>query len=93
MKQLRTVVSPRAVRFRIIRHLVTHARRQGKNAAIFQLGMQLAGQAQQDMAFTAPVVGQVTCGVLHHPHPHRAKLLRAPPCRALLTRMFRRFQC
>lgn len=58
--------------------LVAHARRKDEAAPIRKLGVQFAFQAQQDMALAAPVVGQITRGVLDHAHADGAKLAGAP---------------
>src|SRR3546814_18093821 len=49
----------RAMRFGIVGHLVGLAGFQCEDAAIFQLGDQLAVEHQKDMALHAPVVGQI----------------------------------
>jgi len=41
-----------AVRFGVVGDLIAHARFQDEAAAVFQFGMQLAFEAEQDVAFT-----------------------------------------
>lgn len=62
----------------VIGHLVAHARGEGEPATVFQLRMQFALQAEQHVAFLTPAIGQIIRGVLHHAHPHRPEVLRAP---------------
>jgi len=64
--------------FGMIRDLIAGARRQVKMPTVFKFGMQGAAQAQQDVAFFAPMVCQVSRTVLNHSHPNRAKLACAP---------------
>ena len=58
--------------------LVAHARRKDEAAPIRKLGVQFAFQAQQDMALAAPVVGQITRGLLDRAHADGAELAGAP---------------
>ena len=44
----------------VVGNLVTHAGREGEDAAVGQLGSQLALQAEHDVPFAAPVIGKVT---------------------------------
>ena len=62
----------------LVGHLVAHAWLEQKLPAIFELGVQLSLEAKQDVALGAPMIGQVTRRVLHHPHPDVPELLRAP---------------
>lgn len=62
----------------VVGHLIAHARRQGEDAAILQLGVQLPLEAEQHVALAAPVIRQVAGGILHHPHPKIPKLLGVP---------------
>ena len=66
------------MRFGLIRDLVAGTRRQVKMPAVFEFGVQGAAQAEQDMAFFAPMVCQIASTVLNHTHPNRAELARAP---------------
>ena len=59
-KQLRSNRGPRPMRLSIVGHLLAHAGREHKAAAIGQLGVQFACKAEQHLAFYAPMIGQVT---------------------------------
>lgn len=76
--------------FGVVRHLVAHARRQGEDAAILQLGVQLPFEAEQHMALAAPVIRQIPGGVLHHSHPQIPELPGVPACDAALSLVFGR---
>src|SRR5450830_1405800 len=71
----------------IVAHLIAHPRKQDEPTTIFQLGLQLALQAQQDMPSPAPVVGQVPGTVLDHPYTGTAKLTSPPIGGTRLARM------
>src|SRR5688572_2522569 len=71
-----------AMRLGAIRHLVTHARLQREAAAIGELGVELAFEAQENVALGAPVIRDVTGGVLEHAHAHVAEMASAPACLA-----------
>ena len=76
--------------FGTIGHLVAHTRRKREYATI----VQLARRYQRDMAFLAPMVGQVIGSIVHHTHPYWTELAGAPSGYAgraavLLTRNFR----
>jgi hypothetical protein len=60
-------------------------------STIFELGMQTAAQAQQDVTFFAPMVGQISCTVLNHTYPNRAKLSRSPKGRPSCAGVLRHF--
>jgi hypothetical protein len=62
----------------LVRHLVAHAWLEQKLPAIFELGIELALEAKEDVTFGAPMVGQITRRVFHHPYPDVPELLRAP---------------
>lgn len=75
--------------FRIVRNLVTNARREDKLATVRKLRLQFALQAQQYVTLLAPVIGQVVRRVFNHPDTDCAKLLRPPeshPGLAVMTR-------
>ena len=55
--------------------------------AIRERGFKLAIEAQQHMAFAAPVVGQIARGVLHHTHPNVIEVLGAPSGQPLYARV------
>ncbi|MNF60334.1 hypothetical protein D3C84_419500 [compost metagenome] len=77
-KEAGALLGVRAMGLGVVRHLIAHARRQGEDAAILQLGVQLPLEAEQNMALAAPVIRQIAGGVLHHPHPKIPKLLGVP---------------
>src|SRR5262249_15686351 len=56
----------RPVRFDAVGDLVAHTRQQLEAAPIGQIGIQLPGDAQQDMALLAPVVRHVAGRIVHH---------------------------
>ena len=56
----------RTVRFRVVRHLVTHPGPQYEAPAIGELGVQLSVEAQQDVSLAAPVVRKVPRRIFHH---------------------------
>ena len=66
--------------FGLICDLVAHARPKGESAAVFELSVQLALDAEKNVAFAAPVVGEVARRVLNHSHANGPELLRAPVC-------------
>src|SRR5437867_10109079 len=78
----------RAVRLRVIRDLITHPRRERKSAPVGELGVQLAFQAKQDMAFAAPMIGTVSWRVFHHTHAQRGERSGPPIRRSCLALMF-----
>ena len=67
----------------VIGHLVADAGRQAHGAPVGQLGVEFAGEAQQDVALLAPVVGDVTRGVLDEPHADIAELARGKSARVI----------
>ena len=71
--------------FCMVSHLVTHARLEDKCSAIFQLRVQLAFEAKQDVPLAAPMVSQVACRVFDHANPNMAKMLCAPVSNASFT--------
>lgn len=72
----------------IVGHMVGLSRLQGEAASVFQLGIQLAFQAQQHMALYTPVIGQIAGAVFHHAYSDRAKLLGAPQGHACFAFVF-----
>src|SRR4051812_24811678 len=96
-EQSRAELCRRAMRLGIVCHLVTHAWPQHELAAVLELGVQLAFDAKQDVALTAPMIRQVARRVLDHSHPNAAELPRAPVRHAsvagVLGRLDRRPVC
>jgi len=74
------------MRLRVVRHLVAHTRRQVKAAAVRQLGLELAGNAKEDMTLLTPVIGSVAGRVLDQPYPNCSEL-PSPPSRYCSVRM------
>ena len=48
----------------VVGNLIAHARQEGKRPAVLELSMKLAFGAQKDVTLEAPVISQVTRGVL-----------------------------
>ena len=66
------------MRFGVVGDLVALAGLQGEGATVFQFGQQLALHAKQDMAFDAPMIGQVPRCVFDHADPDGAEVLGPP---------------
>jgi hypothetical protein len=77
----------RTMRVGAVRDLVAHAGREREGAAILEVGGQFTVDAEQDVAFLAPVVGLVARRIVDHPHANVAELARPPRCGARLARM------
>src|SRR5436305_883994 len=71
--------------FYVVGHLVAHARPEGEDATILQLGAQLALDTKEDMALVTPVVRHVPGSVLDHPNAYITELLGAPVGDTALT--------
>lgn len=52
--------------FSVVGDLITHAGFQNELPSVLKLSMQFAFEAQQDVAFFTPVVGEITRRVLNH---------------------------
>ena len=65
--------------------LITHAGLERKAPAVRKFGVELAGKAQQEVAFRAPMIGPVAWGIFDHPHPDVAELPGAPARGATLA--------
>ena len=68
----------RAMRLRIIRHLVADPGRQDKLPSIGELGMKLAFDAKQNVTFGAPMIGKVAGAVLDQTHSDGIEVPGAP---------------
>ena len=79
--------------FCVIGDLVTHPGLEHKGPSIRQLGMQLAFEAEQNMSFDAPVIGQITRRVLDHAYTNLATAGGAPVSHTALPAMFNRGNC
>ena len=71
-------------------HLVAHTRRQDIPPSVSEFGMQLALQAKENMTLGAPVVGEVTRGILDHAYSDRAELPGTPERATALARVLLR---
>ena len=58
--------------------LVAHAREKPKGATIREFGLELARNAQQNVALFAPVIGEVVSRVLDHAHADCTELACTP---------------
>src|SRR5215213_7491913 len=72
------VGGPRSVRLLAVAHLVAHPRLEDDDAAVLQLGVDLALEAEHDVSLLAPMIGDVAGRVLDHPDADFAELLRPP---------------
>lgn len=61
-----------------ISHLITDARSKPKSPSIAKFSFQLAGQAEENVAFLAPVVGAIAGRVFDDADPNRTKFLGSP---------------
>src|SRR5690348_15982455 len=77
-EQLRARARARAMRFRIVGNLIAHAWPKHERAAVGELGVQLAFEAEKDVPFDAPVILAITRRILDHAHADIAERLRAP---------------
>ena len=65
------------MRFGVVGNLVAHAWPEQERAAILELRVQLTFQAEQDVAFGAPVIRDVARAVVHPPDPDRTEVAGA----------------
>ncbi|SDW78478.1 hypothetical protein SAMN03159474_01559 [Pseudomonas sp. NFACC08-1] len=66
------------MRLGLVCYLVAHAGPEQELSAIFKFSIEFALEAKQDVAFGAPMVGQIPGCVFHHPYPNIPELPRAP---------------
>lgn len=66
------------MRLSVVRDLVARSRRENESAPILQFSMQLALEAEQNMSFGAPVIGEVSRRVFDHAYANGAELPRTP---------------
>lgn len=71
----------------IVRDVVSHPGAQNDHSTVFQFRMQFASIAQQEVAFAAPVIRAVACGILHHADANVTELSRTPHRFPGFTRM------
>jgi hypothetical protein len=88
-KQFGAALRQRAVCPCIVGHLVALAGLERHRAAVLEFGDQLAVKDQQDVAFVAPVIGEVVLRILDHAHAQFAELPGAPIGDAGLAGMLR----
>src|SRR6476620_9151626 len=74
----RSAARTRAMRFRAVSHVIAHAWRQRESPAVHELGLQIALEAQQEVALRTPVVGLVAGGIFEHAHAYVAEAPRTP---------------
>lgn len=68
--------------------LVAHAGFQGVGAAVCQFGVEFAREAKEDVAFFAPMIGEVAGRVFDEAHADVAEMTRAPEGNAGFALMF-----
>lgn len=88
-KQRGSATRDRSMRLGAIRDLIAHARAQPKHATIRELGFEISGHTEQDVALLTPMVGAIVRGVLDHPHADRPEMARPPRCAAALSGVLR----
>lgn len=79
------------MRLSAVCYLIAHPRCEDEGSAILEFGVQFAFEAQEDVAFAAPMVRQVAGGVFDHAHADVAKLLRPLCSNTSHALMFNRF--
>ena len=77
-KKRRAFFRRRSVRLGAIAHVIAHARFQDHGPAVFQFRVELAFEAQDDVALLAPVIGNVARGVFNKADADIAELASAP---------------
>jgi hypothetical protein len=66
------------VRWLAVAHVIALSGFEAKAGAVFQLDVESAGEAEQDVSLAAPVVGEVSGRVFDHAHAEVAVLFGAP---------------
>ena len=79
--------------FRAISNLIADARTKLKPASVKKFRLEFAGEAKENVALLAPVVGTVAGRILDHADTNRTKLPGTPKSYASLSRMFGGFDC
>lgn len=77
--------------FGVVGNLVTHSRLQNESPSILELGVQFAFEAEQDVAFFAPVIGDITRRVFDHADADSTELAGAPVGAAAFARVLSPF--
>jgi len=67
-----------AMRFRVVRNLIAHARLQREFAAVFEFSVQFALGTQEDVALDTPMISQIARRVLNHSNADVPEVLGAP---------------
>ncbi len=75
--------------FGVVRNLITHARLKNKRSTVLKFGVQLALEAEKNMAFDAPVVSQIAGRVFKHTDTDIAEISGFPIGKTCFTLMFR----
>ena len=75
------------MRLGAVGNLIAHAWRENIFSAVFELGMELTFQTQEDVAFRAPVIRKITRRIFNHAHAQSPKHTGLPISDALLARM------
>ena len=76
--------------FGTVRNLVARAWAEDKSSTIAEFREQFPLQAHEDMAFLAPVIGEVAWAVIDQSHPHLPKMPGAPKGDTGFPAVFRR---
>ena len=66
------------MRLGVVADLIAHARVERESATIFQFGVQLPFEAEQNMTLPAPMIGHIARAVLNQANPYFPKLASAP---------------
>jgi hypothetical protein len=66
------------MRHDVIADLIAHSRGKLNDAAVLKFCSELTAQAQQDVAFVAPMIGFVARAVFDHTHSKVTELSRSP---------------
>ena len=77
-----------AMRGRAVADVIRLAGLERVALAILQFDVQRSAEAENHVAFRAPVVGDVTDGILDHAKTNLAEIPRLPPRHPGCTRMF-----
>lgn len=70
-------------------NLIAHSGCQHEPPAIFELGVQLSLQAQEDVSLRTPMIRDISRRVLDEAHPDAPELLRTPARRPGFASKFR----
>ena len=76
------------MRLGTVGHLIAHAGRENHSTPVLEFGVQLAREAQQDMALAAPMIRPIAGCVFDHPNANIAKEPSSPVSDACLALVF-----